>query len=115
MNLGVDKKQELLQMNNFEEKAELLLNLMDQELQLLQLKDQIESRVRGDLENSKRIFSEPATKNNSGRTRGNPQEEELLKLEERAGLKVWPEDIKMHLKENCKRPEGSTHRLQNIQ
>lgn len=95
MNLGVDKKQELLQMNNFEEKAELLLNLMDQELQLLQLKDQIESRVRGDLEKQqKEYFLNQQLKTIQEELGGNPQEEELLKLEERAGLKVWPEDIK---------------------
>ena len=82
-------------MNNFEETAELLLNLMDQELQLLQLKDQIESRVRGDLEKQqKEYFLNQQLKTIQEELGGNPQEEELLKLEERAGLKVWPEDIK---------------------
>ncbi|MFZ1703211.1 MAG: endopeptidase La [Saprospiraceae bacterium] len=95
MNLGVDKKQELLQITDFQEKAEMLLGLMDQELQLLQIKDQIENRVRGDLEKQqKEYFLNQQLKTIQEELGGNPQEEELNRLEAKADLKSWPEDIK---------------------
>jgi ATP-dependent Lon protease len=95
MNIGVDKKQELLQTDDIQVKAEMLIGLMNQELQLLQLKDQIESRVRGDLEKQqKEYFLNQQLKTIQEELGGNPQEEELNKLEERASLKSWPDDIK---------------------
>lgn len=95
MNIGVDKKQELLQTDNIQEKSEMLIALMNQELQLLQLKDQIESRVRGDLEKQqKEYFLNQQLKTIQEELGGNPQEEELNQLEAKADLKKWPDDIK---------------------
>ena len=95
MNISVEKKQELLEINDFQQKAELLMTLMNQELQLLQLKDQIESRVRGDLEKQqKEYFLNQQLKTIQEELGGNPQEEELNILELKAKQKSWSPDTK---------------------
>jgi ATP-dependent Lon protease len=57
-NLGVKvhQKQHLLETNNLYEKAKEIFKLMDGELQLLELKDQIESKVRTDIEKQQRDY-----------------------------------------------------------
>jgi ATP-dependent Lon protease len=95
LNLGVDKKQELLQTEDFQVKAEMLVDYMNQELQLLQLKDQIESRVRGDLEKQqKEYFLNQQLKTIQEELGGNPQEEELNILESKGKAKNWSDDTR---------------------
>jgi ATP-dependent Lon protease len=97
INIKNDSKQKLLEMDNLLDKAELLLRHMDSELQLLELKDEIESKVRGDIDKQQRDY----LLNQQLRTiqeelGGNPQEEEIIKLEERAKKKVWALNIQEH-------------------
>ncbi|MCB0705798.1 MAG: endopeptidase La [Saprospiraceae bacterium] len=91
-NLGskVDDKQEILEMNDLKEKAGLILSLMDNELQLLELKDQIESKVRTDIEKQQRdYFLNQQLKTIQEELGQNPQEEDVRKLVERAKAKRW--------------------------
>ncbi|MEZ4980218.1 MAG: LON peptidase substrate-binding domain-containing protein [Saprospiraceae bacterium] len=57
-NLGikVKSKQDILEENDISEKARVLLQHMDAELQLLELKDQIEAKVRTDIEKQQRDY-----------------------------------------------------------
>jgi ATP-dependent Lon protease len=92
-NLGVklSAKQDILEKNNLREKAESLLEQMDTELQLLELKDKIESRVRTDIEKQQRdYYLSQQLKTIQEELGGNPQEEELRSLMERAKKKKWP-------------------------
>jgi ATP-dependent Lon protease len=91
MNLGVDKKQEILETNDYITKAQLVMSAMNNELQLLQIKDQIESKVRGDLEKQqKEYFLNQQLKTIQEELGGNPQEEELNRLQQLANKKKWP-------------------------
>ena len=95
MNLGVAKKQEILETNDYMSKAHLVMNVMNGELQLLQIKDQIESKVRGDLEKQqKEYFLNQQLKTIQEELGGNPQEEELNRLQKIADGKKWPLDAK---------------------
>ncbi len=95
MNLGVDKKQEILAIDDYVEKAEIIMAAMNQELQLLQIKDKIESRVRGDLEKQqKEYFLNQQLKTIQEELGGNPHEEELNRLQLRADKKLWPKEAK---------------------
>ena len=67
---------------------------MDNELRLLELKDQIESKVRGDLEKQQRdYYLNQQLKTIQDELGQNPQEEVLSKLEQRAKKKKWPETV----------------------
>lgn len=56
-NLGVKvhQKQHILEINNLNEKAKIVYKQMDSELQLLELKDKIENKVRTDIEKQQQI------------------------------------------------------------
>jgi len=58
-NLGIKNpaKQQILETNGLHKKAEVVLEHMENELQLLQLKDKIEGKVRGDIEKQQRDSS----------------------------------------------------------
>lgn len=92
-NLGVKlaTKQAILEEDNLAKKAESLLEQMDTELQLLELKDRIESKVRVDIEKQQRdYYLSQQLKTIQEELGGNPQEEELRQLVERAKKKKWP-------------------------
>lgn len=94
-NLGVKlaTKQAILEENNLAKKAETLLEQMDTELQLLELKDRIESKVRVDIEKQQRdYYLSQQLKTIQEELGGNPQEEELRQLVERAKKKHWPKN-----------------------
>ncbi|MEO1259155.1 MAG: endopeptidase La [Bacteroidota bacterium] len=88
-------KQSLLEQDNLNQKAISLLEQMDNELQLLELKDQIESKVRTDIEKQQRdYYLNQQLKTIQEELGQNPQEEELRKLAERAETKAWPKRAK---------------------
>jgi ATP-dependent Lon protease len=95
-NLGVKlvAKQNILEKHDLGEKAEALLEQMDTELQLLELKDRIESKVRTDIEKQQRdYYLSQQLKTIQEELGGNPQEEELRVLIERAKKKKWAKPV----------------------
>jgi ATP-dependent Lon protease len=95
MNLNVEKKQLILDESKYYEKAKLVMTFMGAEIQLLEIKDQIESRVRTDLEKQqKEYFLNQQLKTIQEELGGNPQQEELEALRLRSESKVWMPEIK---------------------
>ncbi|MDX2281960.1 MAG: endopeptidase La [Saprospiraceae bacterium] len=95
-NLGikVEEKQGLLELNNLRDKASNILQYMDSELQLLELKDQIESKVRTDIEKQQRdYFLSQQLKTIQEELGQNPQEEEINELIRKATKKKWPKHV----------------------
>lgn len=95
-NLGiqVSQKQEILEFSNLKEKAGAILEYMDSELQLLELKDQIENKVRTDIEKQQRdYFLNQQLKTIQEELGQNPQEEEINMLVARAIKKKWPKNV----------------------
>lgn len=95
-NLGseIPVKQELLELNDLMQKAENILTQMDNELQLLELRDQIESKVRTDIEKQQRdYFLNQQLKTIKEELGETPQDDELLALATRAKEKNWPEEV----------------------
>lgn len=96
-NLGAKlaAKQKLLEQDDLHKKAETLLGHMDGELQLLELKGKIESKVRTDIEKQQRdYYLNQQLKTIQEELGQNPQEEELKKLVARADKKEWPKEAK---------------------
>ena len=96
-NLGINvaTKQEILEISDLARKAKVILEQMDNELQLLELKDKIESKVRTDLEKQQKdYFLNQQLKTIQDELGENPQEEEFKILKERADKKKWSKDAK---------------------
>ncbi len=97
-------KQKILEIDDLPQKAEVILEQMNSELQLLELKDQIESKVRVDIEKQQRdYFLNQQLKTIQEELGQNPQEEEIQKLQVRAKDKKWPEETKSHFEKELNR------------
>jgi ATP-dependent Lon protease len=95
-NLGskVGTKQQILEIDDLAEKGKTILKQMNSELQMLELKDQIENKVRVDIEKQQRdYFLNQQLKTIQEELGQNPQEEEIGKLAARAKNKKWPEAV----------------------
>ncbi len=96
-NLGskITVKQQILEMSDLREKADFILHQMHSELQLLELKDQIENKVRGDLEKQQRdYFLNQQLKTIQEELGQDPQEAEIQEMEIRAQKKKWSKEVK---------------------
>ncbi len=92
LSAGVPVKQEILKENNPVAKASNVLQYIDKELQLLELKNQIENKVRSDIEKQQRdYFLNQQLKTIQQELGQNPNEEDIKKLIERSKDKDWPE------------------------
>jgi len=95
-NLGakVAIKQRLLKESHKTKKLRHLIHEMDSELKMLTLKDQIESKVRTDIEKQQRdYFLNQQLKTIQQELGQNPHEEDLQALRTRADKKDWPEAV----------------------
>ena len=93
LNMSVAKKQQILEMNDAEEKAKAILNVMETERKKLKLKHKIESKVRGDLEKQQRDYIlNQQLKTIQEELGDNPQSEALKELTLRAEKMKWPEE-----------------------
>jgi ATP-dependent Lon protease len=87
-------KQQILETDSLHQKANTVLLQLKTELQLLELKDKIESKVRGDIEKQQRdYFLNQQLKTIQDELGQNPHEEDIKKLEERAKKIKWPEYV----------------------
>lgn len=94
LGIGVPEKQHILELNDLRDKASQILQHMDSELQLLELKDQIENKVRTDIEKQQRdYFLSQQLKTIQEELGQNPQEDEINALIQRAQKKKWPKAV----------------------
>ncbi len=105
-NLGIDviAKQTILEINDLSKKAEAVLVKMDNELQLLQLKDKIENKVRTDLEKQQRdYFLNQQLKTIKEELGDNPNDQEYAKLRDKAAKMKWPQGVKEVFEKDLKK------------
>ena len=105
-NLNVDnkQKQELLEMTNLEERANKVLELLTKELQVLELKNQIQTKVKVDLDKQQRDYLlNQQLKTIQEELGGAPHEQDIKKLEEKAAKKQWPETVAENFSEELSR------------
>ena len=94
MGASLEWKQKVLETAELQEKAEVILKQLNSELQILELKDQIESKVRVDIEKQQRdYYLNQQLKTIQEELGNNPQQEDLAKLKSRAEAKDWPAEI----------------------
>lgn len=97
LNLPIQKKQELLEMDELHKKAETLLFLLNNELQMLEVKDQIEARVRMDLEKQQRdYYLNQQLKTIQEELGQDPVEQDVEDIVARAAQKKWTKEVAQH-------------------
>ncbi len=94
MNLSVEEKQELLEIDGLKERAMATLKKMDEELQKLKLKNDIQSKTRSDMDQQQReYYLNQQMRIIQEELGGNSNEEELLDMRKRAAAKKWNEEV----------------------
>jgi len=97
LNVSPEAKQNILQENIILQKARMVLEQLNGELQLLELKDKIEGKVRQDIEKQQRdYFLNQQLKTIQEELGGHPGDQELKELETRAAKKKWSPSTKEH-------------------
>ncbi|WP_281752413.1 endopeptidase La [Neptunitalea chrysea] len=97
MNLNVSEKQELLEINDLKERALATLKFMNVESQKLALRNDIQSKVRHDLDQQQReYFLHQQMKTIQEELGGVSYEAEIEEMRERAKTKKWDDKIKEH-------------------
>jgi ATP-dependent Lon protease len=99
MNAPVAEKQKILELASISERATKVLEILTKELQMLELKNQIQSKVKIDLDKQQRdYFLNQQLKTIQEELGGNPQEQEVNDLKDQASKKLWSEETAKHFK-----------------
>lgn len=93
--IKVQDKQKLLEINNLRDRGFSLLEFLVQEIQVLELKNELQSKVKSDLDQQQREFLlHQQMKTIQNELGGNPIEKEIEEYRKRAETKKWSEDVK---------------------
>ena len=97
LNLAVKEKQELLEIDSLRERALATLKYMNLELQKLELKNDIQSKVRSDLDQQQReYFLHQQMKTIQEELGGVSHDDELFEMRKKAKKKKWSKKVGDH-------------------
>lgn len=94
MNLEVDQKQELLEENDFKKRASKVLRHLTEELQMLEMKNEIQSKVKSDIDKQQReYFLYQQMKTIQEELGEKSYDAEIDEMREQAKSKKWPKKV----------------------
>ncbi len=94
LNIAVSEKQRMLEISNLQERANIVLGFLTKELQMLELKNQIQSKVKIEVDKQQRDYLlNQQLKTIQEELGDNPHEEQLNELREKARKKKWNEKV----------------------
>lgn len=94
LNVSLDEKQMLLAIDDLVERANMVLGLLTRELQIIELKNQIQSKVKIDLDKQQRDYLlNQQLKTIQDELGDNPHTQEVGELKERAAKKKWGDNV----------------------
>ncbi|WP_394369685.1 endopeptidase La [Algoriphagus lutimaris] len=97
INAPVESKQRLLEINDGVDRATLLLEFMMKDIQMLELKSEIQKKVHTDIDQQQRdYFLRQQMKVLQTELGEEGPEKEVEDLRARGALKNWPEEVKKH-------------------
>ncbi len=94
MNAEVDQKQTMLEEPDIHKRAQLLMKHLNKELQMLELKNDIQTRVKSDLDQQqKEFFLHQQMKEIQNQLGENPVQQEINELREKSKSKKWSKEV----------------------
>jgi ATP-dependent Lon protease len=97
MNATVEEKQQLLERADLMSRGELLLSFLSKDLQMLEMKNEIQSKVRVDIDKQQReYFLHQQIKTIQDELGENPVEMEVRELRDKAAHKKWTAEVAKH-------------------
>jgi ATP-dependent Lon protease len=107
-NLTIDirDKQRLLEMSNIRERAELLMQFLQKELQFAELKNKVTNKTRAEIDKQQReYFLQQQLKSIKEELGGDPNEREIKELQKRSEAKKWPDTAREAFKKGIEKLE----------
>ena len=102
LSVEVDDKQKLLEINNGSKRATLLLEYMMKDIQMLELKQEIQNRVHSDIDQQQRdYFLRQQIKILQDELGNEGPDHELNLLKEKSKSKKWGPEIQEHFDKEC--------------
>lgn len=118
MNADVAKKQEMLEQMDLKKRAMSVLEHLNVEAQQLEMRNEIQSRVKTDIDKQQReYFLHQQMKTIQEELGGNPQEQDVTDMRDRAKKKKWSKEVdKLFHKELTRlermNPQGAEYTVQ---
>lgn len=95
LNGELSEKQKLLEINDLSERAELLMNFLNRELQFAELKNQVTNKTKAELDKQQReYFLQQQMKSIKEELGGDSNDREIREMQKRAEAKQWPQAAK---------------------
>jgi ATP-dependent Lon protease len=92
--LGVEEKQKLLEIDNLRDRGVQAISYLVKEVQMLELKNDIQKKVKTDIDKQQREFMlHQQMKTIQDELGGNPLDQEIKNLREKAQSKKWKETV----------------------
>ncbi len=92
--VDISSKQKLLEINQVSRRAEVLLEHLSKEVQMLELKKDIQSKVKSELDQQQREYLlHQQMKTIQNELGGNPLEKEIAEMRNRASEKKWSKEV----------------------
>lgn len=114
LNIGIEEKQQILQTQIFSERLEKVNNHLNKELQVLNLSQEIRSKVKTDIDQQQRdYYLRHQLKAIQEALGEDSEQEEVLKLRERAKDKSFPDHVKKVLDKELQRLERTPTQAPN--
>jgi len=93
LNVELAEKQNLLAIKDLEQRANMVLSLLTKELQMLELKNQIQNKVKVDMDKQQRDYLlNQQLRLIQEELGNNPHEQQISDLKAKAATKKWPEN-----------------------
>ena len=106
LNTDIKDKQRLLELNQIRQRADLLMQLLQKELQFVELKNKVTSKTRTELDKQQRdYFLQQQMKSIKEELGGDSNSQEIKEMQKKAEAKKWPDTAKETFKKGIEKLE----------
>ncbi|HKZ67478.1 MAG TPA: endopeptidase La, partial [Chitinophagaceae bacterium] len=106
LNTDIKEKQRLLELNNIRERADLLMQLLQKELQFAELKNKVTTKTRTELDKQQReYFLQQQLKSIKDELGGDTNVQEVKEMQKKAEAMKWPAAAKEMFKKGAEKLE----------
>jgi ATP-dependent Lon protease len=106
LNTDIKEKQKLLEINNLRERADILMQLLQKELQFAELKNKVTTKTRTELDKQQReYFLQQQLKSIKEELGGDTNTQEIKEMQKKAETKKWPASAKEAFKKGIEKLE----------
>ena len=106
LNTDIKDKQRLLELNNIRERANLLMELLQKELQFAELKNKVTNKTKTEIDKQQReYFLQQQLKSIKEELGGDTNDREIKEMQKKGEAKKWPEAAKEMFKKGIEKLE----------